>query len=94
MKRRYILAGLLALACFCASVLPCYHGIIISRAASFRGTNIWGGGSETVLGHRRNYLYRWSDGYQTTFCIAPGKHMGSDVTFEIRNTAIDDADIP
>ena len=89
------LSGFLALVCFCMSFLTSIHtGSITSYAATFKGTNIWTGGSEILNGRSRNYLYRWTDGWQMTFCIAPGNHMGSTVTAGAVRTNIEDADIP
>ena len=93
--RRQILAGILAFACFFVSVLPFFAVTSIdSRAASFTGRNIWSGGAEQLFGHSRNYLYRWTDGYQMTFCISPGKHMGVSVVSGAIRTTVNDTDIP
>ena len=102
MKRKYvwetrkrILSGFLAVVCFCMAFLPFFEGtLIISRAGTFTGKNIWTGGSETMLGHSRNYFYRWSDGYQLTFCISPGKHMGSAIRASGMRTNIEDGSWP
>ncbi len=97
-KRRRILSGFLAFVCLCVSVFPFYAVMktttIVSRAKTFSGKNIWSGGSETLFGHSRNYLYRWKDNYQLTFCISPGKHMGVMVTSNGIRTSVDDAEIP
>lgn len=63
-------------------------------AANFTGKNIWAGGSEAMFGKSRNYLYRWTDGYQMTFCIDPGDHMGSEVRAGAVRYNIDDDNIP
>ena len=90
-RRRRLLSGLLAFVCFCMAFLPFFEGTsIVSRAGTFTGRNIWTGGSETMLGHSRNYFYRWSDGHQLTFCISPGKHMGSAVVASGMRTSIED----
>ena len=94
-ERRRLLSGILALVCFCMAVLPFFETTSIeSRAATFTGQNIWSGSSETMFGHSRNYLYRWSDGYQMTFCISPGKHMGTAVQAGATRTTIEDETYP
>ena len=94
-RRRRLLSGLLAFVCFCMAFLPFFEGTsIVSRAGTFTGRNIWTGGSETMLGHSRNYFYRWSDGHQLTFCISPGKHMGSAVVASGMRTSIEDGSWP
>ncbi len=94
-NRKRILAGVLAFTWICKVVLPFFDMTpSVSRAANFKGTNIWSGNAETMFGHSRNYLYKWSDGYQMTFCISPGKHMGSSVTSGAYRTTVDDTDIP
>ena len=67
---------------------------MVTHAAAFRGKNIWTGGPAVINGRSRNYLYRWTDGWQMTFCIMPGNHMGSTVTAGAIRTNIDDEDIP
>ncbi len=39
-------------------------------------------------------MYRWTDGWQMTFCIMPGNHMGSTVTAGAIRTNIEDEEIP
>ena len=67
---------------------------LTSYAASFTGKNIWSGSSEIIFGKNRSYLYRWSDGYQNTFCIEPGQHMSSKVIAGAGRYNIDDSNIP
>lgn len=85
----------LAMICLCMVIIPqrC-GGFLVSRAATFRGKNIWTNGPEVVYGKSRNYMYKWTDGWQMTFCIAPGNHMGSTIVAEAKRTNIDDEDIP
>ncbi len=93
--RERILSGLMAAVCFLTALLGTFSaGEIVSRAGTFSGRNIWSGGSEMLFGSRRNYLYRWTDGTQMTFCISPGKHMGTLVSSGALLTHIDDEEIP
>ncbi len=94
-KGRRLLAGCMAAVCFFLAAAVSFDGMtLVSHATTFRGTNIWSGGSETLFGKSRNYLYRWTDGYQMTFCISPGKHMGSTVVADSLRTTITDESIP
>lgn len=89
------LSTMMAVICFCMSFLTSVHTTtVVSHAATFQGRNIWTGGPEVINGRSRNYLYRWTDGWQMTFCIMPGNHMGSTVTAGAIRTNVDDADIP
>ncbi len=79
----------------CIFVLNSIHvNHMESHAATFKGKNIWSGGTEAMFGHNRNYMYKWTDGWQMTFCISPGNHMGSTVTAAALRTNINDSDIP
>lgn len=85
----------MAVICFSLSFLTSVHTTsMVSHAATFRGRNIWAGGAEIINGRSRNYLYRWTDGWQMTFCIMPGNHMGSTVTAAAIRTNVEDEDIP
>ena len=90
-----VLASLLALVCFGMLFLPLSDvNFFVSQAATFRGKNIWTNGPEAIYGRNRNWMYKWTDGWQMTFCIAPRNHMGSTITAEARRTNIDDDEIP
>ena len=96
MKQRKVkrwVAGFLALLILTTTALTSYVPMT-SYAASFTGRNIWSGGSEVIFGNNRSYLFRWSDGFQNTFCIAPGRHMGSNVNAYAGRYNINDSDIP
>ncbi len=94
-KGRRFAAGCMAVLCLFMAAAVSFDGAsLISHAAEFHGTNIWSGGSEQLFGKSRNYMYRWSDGYQMTFCISPGKHMGSTVVAGALRTTIEDEEIP
>lgn len=90
-----VLSGLLAVVCFGMIFFPLSDtNFFVSRAATFRGKNIWINGPEAIYGRNRNWMYKWTDGWQMTFCIAPRNHMGSTITAEARRTNIDDDEIP
>ena len=91
-KKRW-LAGFLACLTLVMTILTSSIPIT-SYAASFTGRNIWAGNSEIIFGSNRSYLFRWSDGYQNTFCINPGQHMSSQVRAGAGRYNINDSDIP
>ncbi len=94
-RKGRLLSGCLALWCLGLVILTGLHtNFIVSRASTFRGKNIWTNGSEVLHGRNRNWLYRWTDGYQMTFCISPRNHMGNTVTASPLLTNINDSDIP
>lgn len=92
-KKKRLMAGFLAIVLFCLTFIP-YIPIIQSHAATFAGKNLWTGGSEIMFGKSRNYLYRWTDKFQDTFCINPKFHMGSDVYAGAVRYNIEDSNIP
>lgn len=92
-KVRRWMAGLLACLTFVMTILTTYTPMDV-YAASFTGKNIWSGGNEVIFGSNRSYLFRWSDGFQNTFCIEPGHHMGRDVTAYAGRYNINDSNIP
>lgn len=92
-ERKRAWSGILALVLIVSAILS----VIVptkTMAATFKGRNIWSGGSEVMFGKNRNYLYRWSDGYQMTFCIDPGDHMGSEVVSGAGRYHIHDENVP
>lgn len=94
-KRKRLISGFLAVLCFCLSVLSGIHVTAInSHAATFRGKNIWTGGAELLHGRNRKWMYKWTDGWQMTFCITPRNHMGDTVVAQAIRTNIADSDIP
>lgn len=94
-KEKRVLSGIVAWICLWMLILPlCRPGLFVSKAAAFRGKNIWTNGAETIFGRNRNWMYKWTDGWQMTFCIAPRNHMGNTITAEARRTNIDDDNIP
>lgn len=89
------MSGFLAVLCFCLSVLSGIRVTTIdSHAAAFRGKNIWTGGAELLHGRNRKWMYKWTDGWQMTFCITPRNHMGDTVVAQAIRTNIADSDIP
>ena len=96
MKRRKMKQCLVAfLACLVIVMTLLTRYIpITSYAANFTGKNIWSGGTEVIFGKNRSYMYRWSDGYQNTFCIEPGQHMSANVSAAAGRYSISDSDIP
>lgn len=92
-NRTRCLAGFLACLMLAVTVFTSYTPMI-SYAASFTGRNIWSGGNEVIFGKNRSYLYRWSDGFQNTFCIEPGQSMNSTVRAGAGRYNINDTDIP
>lgn len=62
--------------------------------ALFKGDNIWKGKEALILGHKRNYLFKWKTGDTHTFCIEEGQHMGRDVRSSINKFYITDDNIP
>ena len=92
-ERKRAWSGILAIVLVLSTVLSLFVPTK-TMAASFKGKNIWTGGSEVMFGKSRNYLYRWSDGYQMTFCIDPGDHMGSEVVSSAGRYHISDEDVP
>ena len=94
-KAKRVLSVFLALVCFSALLFPLsYSGFFVSQAATFRGKNIWINGPEVIYGRNRNWMYKWTDGWQMTFCIAPRNHMGNTITAEARRININDDNIP
>lgn len=96
MKQRKLkrwLAGFLACLTVIMTFLTSYTPMI-SYASTFSGPNIWSGGSEVIFGQNRSYLYRWSDGWQNTFCIEPGQSMNGRVNAGAGRYHITDSDIP
>ncbi|MDR1548410.1 MAG: SrtB family sortase [Hungatella sp.] len=92
-KGKRFLSGFLACLTLAMTILTAVTPIT-SYAAAFTGKNIWSGGSEVIFGSNRSYLYRWSDGFQNTFCIEPGLHMGKNVNAYAGRYYIDDENIP
>lgn len=92
-ERKRTWSGILAIVLVLSTVLSLFVPTK-TMAANFKGKNIWTGGSEVMFGKSRNYLYRWSDGYQMTFCIDPGDHMGSEVVSSAGRYNINDENVP
>ncbi len=94
-KAKRVLSVFLVLVYFGMLLFPLsYSNFFVSQAATFRGKNIWTNGPEAIYGRNRNWMYKWTDGWQMTFCIAPRNHMGNTITAEARRTNIHDEEIP
>lgn len=96
-KLKRILASILSLVLLIMSIVS-NHVSFNSYANEVRFSNlgnVWKGSAINILGHRRNYLFKWKspDG-KYTFCIEEGKHMGRDVRAIAGTYKITDTNVP
>ena len=92
-----VLAGLLAILMLFMNIFSTGNTSFAAdfSTVGFNGKQIWQGKKQVVLGHERNYLYKWqaSNG-RYAFCIEEGQHMGRDVRSIVEEYSITDSNIP
>lgn len=95
-KIKRVLASILVLVMIVISIINniSFKSYGLGNVKFINEGNIWKGDSKELLGHNRNYLFKWKVGNKYTFCIEEGKHMGRDVRASEIEYKISDENIP